>query len=430
MVADRPVGVSSEEERPMRIAFFDPFSGGSGDMILGALIDAGASLDAIRAELSSLNLTGYELNAARMDRQGISGTKCDVVVHDDVHSRTWTTIRGLIDSSALRPASKERSVAIFARLAEAEAKVHNAPVDDVHFHEVGGIDAIVDICGVCIALDLLGVESVFSGPLRTGSGIVRATHGILPVPAPATAELMASARAPLASPLPSDQPPGELLTPTGAAILTTLATFSQPAFVATAIGTGFGTRELPWVNMLRVTIGETLAQSAARIDDSVLKIETNLDDMSPQHVELLFERLFASGALDVWTTPIGMKKGRPALLVSVLAAEPHRDEVIEALVLNSTTLGVRISQIDRVKAARRFETVATRWGDVRIKLRGWNGRVIDIAPEYDDCVRLAREAGVPLRDVWNEAHHLADAFIGRRLSPDAELLARDRGPAQ
>lgn len=409
----------------MRIAYFDPFSGASGDMILGALIDAGASLDGIREGLAALPIHGYELTAVPRERHGLSGTKFDVIVNDDQHSRSWSTIRGLIRESALRSAVKERALAIFTRLAEAEAKVHHASVEDVHFHEVGGIDAIVDICGACVALDLLGVEAIHCGPLRTGSGIVRGAHGVLPVPAPATLELIAAARAPLAPPIPSEQPPGELLTPTGAAILTTLATFSQPAFAPSAIGVGFGGRELPWANLLRVMIGDA-AGSVREPDDVVLKLETNLDDLSPQHVELLFERLFAAGALDAWTTAIGMKKNRPAFMVSALANEADRDAVAEALILNTTTLGVRVSTVERIKADRRIETVTARWGDVRVKLRGWKGRVVSIAPEYDDCLRIAREAGVPLRDVWNEAHRIGEVFVGRKLSATGELTSHEQ----
>jgi uncharacterized protein (DUF111 family) len=247
------------------------------------------------------------------------------------------------------------------------------------------------------------------------------------VPAPATAELLAASQAPIAAPIPSDQPPGELITPTGAAILTTLATFSQPAFAPSAVGVGFGGRQLPWANMARVMVGETAEAALPRVDDSVLVVETNIDDMSPQHIDLLSERLFAAGALDVWTTAIGMKKGRPALLISVLTAEAHRDAIIDVMMVNTTTLGVRISRHERVKAARRIETVTTRWGEAAVKLRGWHGRVIDVAPEYDDCARIAREADVPLRDVWNEAHRVAEAFIGRRITDDGELLTRERG---
>jgi pyridinium-3,5-bisthiocarboxylic acid mononucleotide nickel chelatase len=407
----------------VRMAYFDPFSGGSGDMILGALIDAGASLTDIRAGLAGLAVASYEIEAQSFSQHGVSGTKFDVVVHDDFPARNWKTIRNLISSARLKPHVKEHSLAIFGRLAEAEAGVHGVPVDDVHFHEVGGIDAIIDICGACVALDLLGVEAVYSGPLRAGAGFVRAAHGLLPVPAPATAALLASAHAPLAGPLPSEKPPGELLTPTGAAILTTLARFEQPAFTISSTGSGFGSRELPWPNMLRVTIGEASSVPAVGEADSVLQIETNLDDLSPQHIELLVERLFAAGALDVWTTPIGMKKGRPALLVSVLAGESDRDEIVETIILNTTTLGVRLGKADRIKAARRFETVVTRWGEVAVKLRGWNGRVIDVAPEYGDCARLARDSGATLRDVWNEAHRAAEVFVGRRLSNSSELLS-------
>jgi uncharacterized protein (TIGR00299 family) protein len=410
----------------VRIVHFDPFSGASGDMILGALIDAGASLDSVKSELAKLDLSGYEVTATPHSQHGISGTKFDVVVQDDVESRDWKAIRALIAESGLRPQVRNKALGVFGRLARAEAAVHSSPIDDVHFHEVGGIDAIVDICGACIALDQLGIEAAYCEPLRTGSGVVRSAHGVLPVPAPATSMLLASSRARVAPPLPSEHPPGELLTPTGAAILTTLCAFFQPAYTVTAVGSGFGARQLPWPNLLRATIGETSAQPSAGETDSVLQFETNVDDLSPQHVELLVERLFTAGALDVWTTPIGMKKGRPALLISALAGESNRDAIVETLIVNSTTLGVRISAVERVKATRRFETVLTRWGEVAVKLRGWNGRVIDVAPEYDDCVRLARESGVALRDVWNEAHRVADVYVGRRLAPNGDLIARGR----
>lgn len=393
----------------MIVAVFDPFSGASGDMVLGALVDAGAPFAALQTELAKLALP-IRLHAEPVERSAVRGTRLRVEADDDAHARAWRDIRALIERSALSPSVKSRALAIFASLAAAEASVHGVAVDEVHFHEVGGLDAIADVCGAAIALDLLGVDAVYCGPLRTGAGFVRAAHGLIPVPAPATAHLLASARAPITTALPATDPPGELLTPTGAAILTTIASFAPVQFTPERQGYGFGTRELPWPNALRVWIGGT--DGAEPAGEWVL--ETNIDDMNPQAVELLMERLFAAGALDVWITPITMKKSRPALTVSAIAPVARREAVTAAFVENSTTLGVRAYPVDRVKADRRIETVATRWGDVRLKLRGWHGRVIDAAPEYDDVARLARDHGVPFREVWNEAHRFGDRFIGTR----------------
>jgi uncharacterized protein (TIGR00299 family) protein len=331
----------------------------------------------------------------------------------------------MIESSALPDRVKDRSMAIFANLAEAEAAIHGATPDDVHFHEVGGIDAIIDICGASCAIELLGIEAVYSGPPRAGTGFAKSMHGVIPVPAPATARLLAMANAPVPPAFPDlDAVPGELLTPTGAAILTTLARFERPAFTPVAIGYGYGRKTFPWPNALRVWIGETSETPAE--DDGEILIETNIDDMSAQHVELLIERLFASGAYDAWTAPIVMKKGRPALLVSAIGPASARDRLSETMIEQSTTLGVRIQPITRIKAARRIETIVTRWGDVRVKLRGWNGRVIDIAPEYDDCAAIARREDLPLRQVWNEAHRIGEAFVGLRIDETGAIQPRPR----
>ncbi|MGH2561122.1 MAG: nickel pincer cofactor biosynthesis protein LarC [Thermomicrobiales bacterium] len=397
----------------MRIAYFDPYSGASGDMMLGALVDVGLSLADLRRELVKLDVGGFDLQQETVSHHAIRGTRVNVVVHDDQTVRDWSAIRALIEAARLEAPIKDQALAVFSNLAEAEASVHGVDVESVHFHEVGGIDAIVDICGAAIGLALLGIERVYSGPPRVGSGFARTGHGLLPVPAPATAALLARANAPIAGRDPGGEPvAAELLTPTGAAILTTLATFSRPDFAPSAIGYGFGTMELPWPNALRVWIGEAADPNSGG-DDLVL--ETNIDDMSPQGFELLVERLFEAGALDVWLTPATMKKGRPATVVGVLCAADRRPDIEHALIENSTTLGVRATRVERTKAARRIETVITRWGDVRVKLRGWQGRVIDVAPEYDDCASIARAADIPLRDVWHEARRIAEVYVGRRM---------------
>lgn len=405
----------------MTIARFDPFSGASGDMILGALIDAGLDPDALRGALAALPLAGWELVVERVERHGITGTHVEVVVAEDATHRDWATIRGLIGGSALDPAVRDRALAVFGRLAEAEAAVHGVPVETIHFHEVGGVDAIVDIVGTVAGLALLEVDEVWCGPLRAGSGWVRAAHGLLPVPAPATARLLATANAPLAAEPPGD-PAGELLTPTGAAILTTLAAFGTPPLRPSAVGYGFGRRELPWPNALRLWLGQPAASDETA--DGELLLETNIDDMNPQFFAPLLDRLFAAGALDAWLTPIVMKKGRPATTVSAICPAARRAAVEAALFANSTTLGVRAVPIDRTKADRAFRTVATRWGEVRLKLRALDGRVTDAMPEYDDCLALATRHDVPVRAVWAEAHRLGDAYAGRKL---ADLQREERG---
>ncbi len=408
----------------MRIAFFDPFSGASGDMLLGALLDAGLLLTELRAALGKVNLSGYDLRVERVSQHGIAGTRITVVVTDEQPARNWAEIRGLLEASALDEPVRAAALAIFERLATAEGKVHGVTPEEVHFHEVGGVDAIVDVCGACIGLSLLGVEAVYSGPPRLGSGFAQSQHGLIPIPAPATAELLAVASAPTAGPDPgTEQVEAELLTPTGAAILTTLAQFRRPDFVPSAVGYGFGARELPWPNALRVFLGD---MTEANVDgtDGDLLLETNLDDMNPQFYDLLLERLFEAGALDAWLTPIVMKKGRPATQVGVLCPSARRAALEDVLFENTTTLGVRATPVDRVKAARRTEVAVTRWGDVRVKLRGWNGRVVGVAPEYDDCLVIARAQGVPIRDIWNEAHRIGEVYVGRRMTLESALPSR------
>lgn len=396
----------------MKIAFFDPCSGASGDMMLGALVDAGLPIADLTRELSKIELGSYHIRAERTGQHGIHGTRVTVDVDESPTHRHWADIRKIIENSGLDEPVRQAALSVFEQLAIAEAKVHNSDVDHVHFHEVGGIDAIVDICGTCIGLALLGIDEVYSGPPQLGSGFAHSMHGLIPVPAPATAELLANASAPVAKPIPAMlDNPGELLTPTGAALLTTLARFERPSFSPTSIGCGFGTKEFPWPNALRVWIGDIPAGTDA---SGEVLLETNIDDMNPQFFELLNERLFASGALDVWLTPISMKKGRPATIVSVIAPMERKSSLESVLIENTSTLGVRSTAIDRVKTARTIEQIATRWGDVAVKVRQWNGRVIDVMPEYEDCATIARANDLPVRIVWDEAHRLAESRVGQR----------------
>ncbi len=387
-------------------------------MMLGALVDAGLPLSALRDGLQALDLTGYQLESEPVAQHSITGTRVTVRLNDasEQPARSWADIRTLIESSRLDARPKKTALAIFLALADAEAAVHGTSPEEVHFHEVGAVDSIVDIVGAAVGLDLLGIERVFSGPISLGHGFVNARHGLLPVPAPATAELLATGTAPTRM----LDVESELLTPTGAAILTTLAEFRRPAMRTSAVGYGFGRRELPWPNALRLWLGE--------LDDedeydqwsapAELLLETNIDDMNPEFYEPLIERLFEAGSLDVFLTPITMKRGRPATKVSVICAANLRDELDAILIEHSSTLGVRAMPIDRTKADRRIERVVTRWGDVRVKLKIWKGRVLDASPEYADCLTITRETGMPIRHVYGEVSRIAEAFVGRRIDSD------------
>jgi pyridinium-3,5-bisthiocarboxylic acid mononucleotide nickel chelatase len=415
----------------MRIAYFDPFSGASGDMTLGALVDAGLNIDDLRSELSAIDLPGYELHAEPFEQHGINGTRVRVVLtQEDHHHRHWSDIREMIKSSNLREGTKRRALHIFQGLAEAEARVHNMSVDDVHFHEVGAVDSIVDIVGAAAGLELLGIEKLYSGTLRDGTGFVRAAHGVLPVPAPATAELISMANAPLK---PHDFE-SEMLTPTGAAIITRLASFERPEMTPASVGYGFGSKEFPWPNALRIWVGE-LAQntrehasvlpeladtnlSATEGEPIEILLETNIDDMNPEFFEPMTDLLFQHGALDVFLTPITMKRGRPATKVSVISDLHHRIALESTLMEHSTTLGVRMIPIERTKAGRKIESVTTRWGDIRVKLKIWNGRVTDAVPEYADCYRVVQEHEIPIKLVYGEVARIAEAYVGRQVDED------------
>ena len=396
-------------------------------MLLGALIDAGADVNAINTELAGLGIPGARISTETVTRNGITGTLATVPPEQGHLSRSWREIRQVIESSPLDAGSRSAALRVFSALAGVEATVHAVPVDDVHFHEVGALDTIVDIAGFAIGIRLLGVERIYCGPLQVGGGIVSTAHGLLPVPPPATAGLLAQARAPVAASMPAQTDPGELLTPTGAAILCALAEFGRPAMSVESVGTGFGYRQLPWANICRIVIGE--ASSGSFTGEQLMVLETNIDDMSPQFVEILQERLLSSGALDAWTTPIMMKKNRPAFTISALARSADAEALTVLLIQQSTTLGVRQYPVNRVAADRQVEAVETRWGPVRLKLKIWSGRVIDLAPEYDDCAAIARHHDIAIRDVWNDAHQIGQVFIGRRVGATGGLTRLDPGEA-
>jgi len=395
---------------------FDPYSGASGDMVLGALVDLGLPVDALDQHLRMVLPTGWRLETETVEQHGVHGTRALVHVEDDQPQRDWARIRNLIATSALPDPMKHRAIKIFTLVAEAEAHVHRTPLDAVHFHEVGAVDSIVDICGAAIGFELMGITGAFTLPVRTGSGFVDTSHGLLPVPAPATAEIIARGSIPVVAPgLADADVRAELLTPTGAAIIGALATPVSQPFASTSVGYGFGSMILPWPNALRLTLIDS--DQPADQPTAELLLETTIDDMNPQAYELLIERLYDAGAYEVWLTPVLMKKSRPGTILSLLAPARLQRELEWVILDNSTSLGVRSMSIDRAKADRAFETVATRFGEVQIKLKIVDARVIAAMPEYEDCARLAREADARFAEVWDEAHRIGERFVGRRITP-------------
>ena len=382
----------------MRVAHFDCFSGISGDMVLGAVIDAGAPVDAIRAALDSLDLP-IKLEVERVKRCGFAATKATIEAADQEDYRFLPDVEAILAKGALTPKQRELATAIFRKVAVAESVAHGMPLERVHFHEVGALDSIADIVGAAVGLDLLGVEKFTSSPVPTGSGTVKCAHGIMPVPTPGTAELLKGV------PLAPSTIKTELTTPTGAAILTTVVTeyTATPVMTIERIGHGSGTKDfIEQPNLLRLMVGTTNAapERNGAETDTVAVLETNLDDISPEVIGFCTERLFACGALDVFTMPIQMKKGRPGVLLSVICASEKAQEIEAVLFRETGTFGVRRTTATRAKLQREAVTVETTWGPVKAK-RGWRADGFTVlTPEYEDCARIAREHNVPLRDVF------------------------------
>ncbi len=385
----------------MTIVYFDCFSGISGDMVLGALVDAGVPVEVLRGELAKLELPGYRLTAEQVRRAGIAATQVQVALEQQEQpARRLADIGNLITGSSLAPPVKQKSLAVFRRLAEAEAKVHGATPEEVHFHEVGAVDAIVDIVGAVIGLEQLGATEIIASPVNVGSGSVHTSHGRLPVPAPATAELLTGI------PLYSSSVTLELATPTGAALISTLASSFGPLPMMTVsrVAHGAGGRDIPGQpNVLRLLLGASAFHGG---EDASVLIETNIDDMNPQVYEHLIERLLQAGAQDAFLTPVIMKKGRPGVLLSVLT-DPARSEAAAELIFRETTsIGLRLQQVSRRKLEREVREVATRYGAVRVKVSRRGDEVLTATPEYEDCRRLAEQHNVALKQVMDEARAL------------------------
>jgi pyridinium-3,5-bisthiocarboxylic acid mononucleotide nickel chelatase len=384
----------------MKAAYFDCFSGISGDMTLGALVDAGCPLGLLRDELKGLGVPGWEISAEKVWKNGMAATHVSVRTEDTQTHRSLTTILGVLEKSRLAAAVSERASAIFRRLGEAEAAVHDVPIEKIHFHEVGAVDAIVDIVGACLGFSALGIERFACSALNVGGGTAKMAHGVLPVPAPATARLL------LGKPTYSNGVQKELVTPTGAAIVATLCqTFGpQPPMRMESIGYGAGTTDLEGQpNVLRIMVGESLEVAEAEFDDEVRVIEANLDDLNPQVYGYLVEKALAAGALDVFTTPVQMKKGRPGTLLTLLCKPDRAKQLMDLVFSETTTFGLRSYTAQRRVLPREWESVQTRFGEVRLKVARVNGKVLQVSPEYEDCRKLAEEKKVALREVMEEA---------------------------
>jgi uncharacterized protein (TIGR00299 family) protein len=430
----------------MRVAYLDCFSGISGDMFLGALVDAGVSADLLRETVRVLNV-GAALEISRVDRNGISATKVDVIVngekdmpreehwashahehthadgtrhshphthdhahehahghpkaeHDHSHGRSLKEISEIIGAAQIGTYEKQIAVAIFQALGEAESKIHNKSLDEIHFHEVGSVDAIVDITCAAVGATVLAVDEWVCSPLNVGGGTVQCAHGTLPVPAPATLELLKGA------PIYSSEIQKELVTPTGAAIVKTLVSRfgGIPSITADKTGYGAGFRDFSGsANVLRITIGESTGTNLPASRETITVMEANLDDLSPQVFGYVVDKLFTAGALDVFAVPVQMKKNRPGVILSVLAKSVDVQKLATIIFAETTTIGLRMREESRYALVRRHETVDTQWGAVRIKVANLNGSVANYAPEYDDCRTIAEQKGVPLKQVMQEA---------------------------
>jgi len=380
----------------LKILYFDCFAGISGDMTVGALLELGVPLATLQSELAKLPLprSSYTLTAEKTRRHEIVATSFLVHMEEHQPPRHYHDIAGIIERSSLAPGVKEKAQQIFFRLAEAEAKVHGVEIGQVHFHEVGGVDSIVDIVGTAICLELLGIEEIYASPLPLGSGYIETAHGKLPVPAPATAELLRGI------PVHGELGSGERVTPTGAAIIATLAReFGKvPAMQITSVGCGAGARDFPDIpNLLRVVMGE---KSVIVLRDAIEVIETHIDDLNPEILGYLMERLFSLGALDVAFSPLQMKKNRPGVKLTILATQELLHTLAQQVLLETSATGLRYYRAERLKLERAIESRETSFGSIKVKVIRDGGKTLRVAPEFEECRRIALASGMPLLEVY------------------------------
>ena len=380
----------------MEIAYFDCFSGISGDMILGSLIDLGLDIEYLKNEFKKINLSGYEINAEKIKKRDISCIKVNITVKDKQKHRSLKEINALIDKSELNPEVKKKSKDIFLKLAKAESKVHNIDIDKIHFHEIGAIDSILDIIGAVIGLDKLNLKKIYCSTIPVGRGFVKSAHGKLPIPAPATSELLKGI------PTYSTKVEGELVTPTGAAIITSLTNnFGEmPLIQIEKIGYGAGKSDFDHPNLLRIFVGESLENYDT---DVVNVIEVNIDDMNPEYYEVVFEKLLKNGALDVYLTNIQMKKNRPGIKLSIITPLEITNQLTDIIFNETTTFGIRIYKTHRKKLFVEKVKVKTKYGEITIKIGKTKDEIKLISPEYEDCKKLAQENNVSLKEIYELA---------------------------
>ena len=380
----------------MKTAYIDCFSGISGDMFLGALIDTGINLEYLKKELKKLNLTGYEISAKKTDKNHITATKLTITVKEHQPHRHLKDINSIIDASTLDEDIKTTSKNIFHKLAKAESKIHNKDINCIHFHEVGALDSILDIVGATIALKKLNITKIYTSPLPLGTGFIKCAHGTIPLPAPATAELLKGI------PVYQTSTKGELVTPTGAAIITTITNrFTQmPPMKLEQTGYGAGTRDYDHPNLLRIFIGTEEEQYE---QDTATIIETNIDDMNPEHYSHIIEKLLSAGALDAYLTNIHMKNTRPATKLTVIATPQTKNNLTDIIFKETTTFGIRTYPVQRKKLSAEKTIINTKYGPVTIKTGKSKDRIITISPEYKDCKKLADESNIPLKEIYDLA---------------------------
>ncbi len=378
----------------MKTAYFDCISGISGDMILSAFIDMGLDVNHLTNELKKLDIGSFSFNTRKIKRNGISATQLEVITNEEKHHRNYNSIADLIDSSSLNEKIKDCSKKIFYRLAEAESKIHDMPIEKVHFHEVGAVDSIIDIIGAAVSIDYFGIEKIYSSPVKLGGGTVKSKHGIIPVPAPATVELVKD------YPVIKTNIQTELTTPTGAAILITVSNGSYDFlnFTLQNSGYGAGSKEIETIpNVFRILLGETKSKYEY---DEVLLVESNIDNLNPEIFPFVIEKLFSRNALDVYVTPIIMKKGRPGNILSVICEKKHLECITKIIFRETSTIGLRISEINRIKLKREIVEIDTQFGKVKAKKIYFDGRE-KIVPEYEECKRIAEKNNIPINNIYN-----------------------------
>ena len=379
-------------------------------MILGALVDCGVRPADLEAQLARLDAEGFALDVGRGSRRGVNGTLVTVELTDEARRpRHWQDFIRITRASDLPREVVDRACAVFNRLGEAESRVHGTTAESTRLHELGELDTLVDVVGAVAGLHLLGVDRVYCSPLPTGSGVIDSAHGLLPVPSPATAALFAMSNTPVVPAPRNARRTGEMVTPTGAAILTTLAEFRQPEMALTRVGYGLGSRDPEqYPNALGLWLGE---ETGAGYSDGVTLLETNIDDMSGEMLAYAQERLFALGARDVWFTPIQMKKNRPGTMLSAIVPRDAEADALRAMVAETSTLGVRVRPLRRHEVEREVVSVETEFGIMRVKVKRLDGRTVSVAPEFDDCRRVALERGLPLQHVYRETQRQAESNL-------------------